>query len=216
MGPTIVSSAMVVLFAMSLFAARAQADPEDLDFFTDFEDVDPNTSVGEPIEVGTPPETAELSGDAFGGVVGIGQLYHSGLRAWMVLASGTGFIDFVPDAGEVQFWATAHSSANANTVITAFDSSGVVVGMPVTLTPGSGFQLVSFSGAIASIEVENNASNQLNGIDDFGFTPVPEPGAMLMLVSGGAFLAILGRKRATHGKVGRTDTTRRSPQLAPA
>jgi hypothetical protein len=166
-----VRHAMVLPIALLLFAVRAGAAPEDLDVFTDFENVNPNTAVGEIIEVGTPPESAEFSGDAFGGVVGLGQLYHSGLRAWMVIESGVGFIDFISDAAEVQFWATAHSSANGNTVITAFDAADVMIGSPVTLTPGSGYQLLTFSGAIASIEVENLASNQMNGIDDFGFTP---------------------------------------------
>jgi hypothetical protein len=168
---TLVSSATILSLALALFAARAHAAPQDLDVFTNFEGVSPNTSVGEVIEVGTSPESAELSGDAFGGFLGVGQLYHSGIRSWMVVQNGTGFIDFITDAAEVQFWATAHSSANGNTVITAFDSSHVMIGPAVTITPGSGFQLVSFSGAIASIEVENNASNQMNGIDDFGFTP---------------------------------------------
>ena len=190
-----VYSTAVLLLNLTLFGFRAHAAPQDLDFFTNFDAIFPNTDVGEIIEVGTPPETAELSGDAFAGVVGIGQLYHSGLQAWMVLANGTGFIDFIPDAAEVQFWATAHFFANGNTVITAFDASDVMIGTPVTLTPGSGFQLLTFIGAIASIEVENNASNVMNGIDDFGFTPVPEPGAAWTLFFGGCFLAMLGHKR---------------------
>ena len=185
------------MYAVVLTAGAAGAVPEDQDFFTDFEDVIPNTTVGEIIEVGIPPETAELGGDAFGGVVGIGALYNSGLRAWMVTAGGTGSIDFQPDAGVVEFFATAHPTANGTTVITAFDASAGVVGSPVTLNPGAGFQLVSFTGAIASIEVVNNASNQLNGIDDFGFTPVPEPSASILLVAGGYALALLARRGAS-------------------
>ena len=191
-----VTRVLHLISALMLFAAPVAAAPQDQDVFTNFENVSPNTAIGEIIEVGSSPEVASFSGDAFGGVVGIGQLYHSGLRAWMVTANGTGFIDFETDAIEVEFWATANSLANGNTVITAFDDGGVMVGSLVTLTPGSGYQLVSFSGPIASIMVVNNATiNQLNAIDDFGFTVVPEPGATSMLLSGGALLAALGRRR---------------------
>jgi hypothetical protein len=190
-----VSELINLSLASLLLASPAPAAPQDLDFFTNFEDVSPNTTIGEIIEVGISPELAELGGDAFGGFTGTLQLYHSGLRAWMVIENGTGLINFETDAAEVQFWATAHSLANGNTVITAFDSSSAVVGTPVTLTPGSGFQLVTLTGAIATIEVVNNASNNMNGIDDFGFTAVPEPGALLSLFSGGALLALLGRRR---------------------
>ena len=189
------------VYAVVLATGPAGAAPQDQDFFTDFEDIVPNTSVGEIIEVGAPPETAELGGDAFGGVVGIGPLYNSGIRAWMVTTGGTGFIDFEPDAGVVEFFATAHPTANGTTVVTAFDASNAVVGTPVTLNPGAGFQLVSFTGAIASIEVVNNATNQMNGIDDFGFTPVPEPSANTLLAAGSATLALLARRRRVAARV---------------
>jgi hypothetical protein len=188
-------AALASLCLMALVPQQTWADPQLQAYFTDFEDVNPNTAIGEIIQVGVPPETAELGGDAFGGVVGLGQLYHSGLRAWMVVQSGVGFIDFQPEAGVVEFFATAHSAADGTTVITAFDANDAVVGTPVTLTPGTGFQLVSFTGAIASIEVINNATNQMNGIDDFGFTPVPEPGLAYMLYTGVTGVAWLARRR---------------------
>jgi hypothetical protein len=193
---TVALNALAALLALPLFAAPAVAAPQDLDFFTDFEDIDPNTNAGDIITVGVSPETADLGGDAFAGVVGDFSLYFSGIRAWMVLPGGTGTINFETLAVQVEFFATAHPSAGSTTVITAFDEFDAVIGAPVTLNPGAGFQLVSFTGEIDHIDVVNNDGSQMNGIDDFGFTPVPEAGGTLMLLSGVAFLAALGRSRS--------------------
>ena len=152
--------------------ATPSAMPEDLDFFTDFEDVDPNTAPGEIIVVGVSPTTANLGGDAFGGRIGNKSLYHSGARAWMVLPNGTGVIAFETDADTVAFYARASSG---DTIVRAFNGSDVIVDGPVTIIPGSGWQLVLFSGRIARIEVTNLSDSFPNGIDDFGFTPAPEP-----------------------------------------
>jgi len=148
------------------------AIPQDLDFFTNFEDVIPNTVPGEIIVVGVSPTTANLGGDAFGGRIGNKSLYHSGRRAWMVLPNGTGVITFETDADTVAFYARASSG---DTIVRAFNGSDVIVDGPVTIIPGSGWQLVSFSGRIARIEVTNLSDSFPNGIDDFGFTPAPEP-----------------------------------------
>jgi hypothetical protein len=191
---TVALNALAALLALLLFAAPAVAAPEDLDFFTDFEDIDPNTTVGEIITVGVSPETADLGGDAFAGVVGDFALYFSGIRAWMVLPGGTGTITFDTLAAQVEFFATAHPSAVGTTVITAFDEFDAVIAA-VTLNPAGGFQLISFTGEIDHIDVVNNDGSQMNGIDDFGFTPVPEPGKSLMLFSGVAALAVLRRRR---------------------
>jgi hypothetical protein len=185
----------VLSLCLALIAVTARAAPEDQDVFTDFEDIVQNTAVGEIINVGSSPDLASFSGDAFAGFIGVGQFYHSGVRSWMVTTNGTGVIDFETDAGVVEFWTTAHSAANGNTVITAFDALDIMVGPPVVITPGSGFQLVSFAGAIASIEVVNDASNQMNGIDDFGFTSVPEPSGPAMWFSGAVLLTLLRRRR---------------------
>ncbi len=185
---------LAALLAVPVFAAPAHALPEDLDFFTDFENVNPNTNPGEIIVVGGSPTTANLGGDAFGGRLGVRALYHSGVRSWMVLPDGTGVISFETDAAIVEFWARVLSAASSDTIISAFDGDVIVDG-PVTISPGTGWQLVSLTGKIASIDVENLDGNQVNGIDDFGFTPVPEPGATLMLLSGGGLLAAAGRRR---------------------
>ena len=169
---TLVTNAIAALLALPLFAAPAAALPEDQAVFTDFEGV--RSVPGEIIVVGVSPTTANLGGEAFGGRARFAALYHSGSRAWMVLANGTGVITFETDAATVEFWARVHRFASDNTVITAFDGSDVIVDEPVTIHPGTGWQLVSFSGRIARIDVENFADNLINGIDDFGFTPAPE------------------------------------------
>jgi hypothetical protein len=191
----LLTAALAILLAAPLVVTPADAAPEDLDFFTDFEDVNPNTSPGEIIVVGVSPTAANLGGDAFGGRIGVAALYHSGVRSWMVQTSGTGLITFETEAAIVEFWARVRSVASSDTIITAFDSSDAIVDGPVTVSPGTGWQLVSLTGDIASIEVENLDATEMNGIDDFGFTPVPEPSAGLMLLSGGALLAAFGGRR---------------------
>jgi len=95
----------------------------------------------------------------------------------MVLANGTGVITFETDADVVEFYARVLSSATGDTVITAFDASDVIVDGPVTVAPGTGWQLISLTGGIARIDVVNLDGAQLNGIDDFGFTPTAAPTA---------------------------------------
>lgn len=195
MRPRLLPNALAALVATPLISAAAAALPEDQTFFTDFEDVFPNTSPGEIIVVGVSPETAELGGDAFGGRIGVAALYHSGVRSWMVQANGTGVIHFETDADTVEFYAKVLASATGDTVITAFDAFDGIVDGPVTISPGTGWQLVSLTGGIARIDVENLDAAELNGVDDFGYTSAPEPSAVLMLLSGSVLLTLLDRAR---------------------
>ena len=192
---TLVTNAIAALLALPLFAAPAAALPQDQTVFTSFEDVIPNTNVGDLIVVGVSPDSADLTGKAFAGSVGLFALYHTGFRSWMVVANGTGVITFETDAEVVEFYAKVLGIAMRDTVITAFDEFGVIVGTSVTVSPGTGWQLISLSGAIARIEVENRDRQTMNGIDDFGFTPLPEPSAALTLASGAALLGLIGRRR---------------------
>jgi hypothetical protein len=100
----------------------------------------------------------------------------------MVQVNGTGVISFESDADTVEFYVRIRSSATGNTVITAFDALDVIVDGPVIVQPGTGWQLISLSGGIAEIDVENLDGAQMNGIDDFGFTPLPEPSGSIALV----------------------------------
>jgi hypothetical protein len=194
----LVPNAIAAVSALLLFAAPAAALPEGQAVFTDFEDVNPNTNPGEIIVVGVSPDSADLGGDAFGGRIGAGVLYHSGVRSWMVEANGIGVATFEVDADVVEFYARVRSSATGDTVITAFDAFDVIIDGPVSVAPGTGWQLISLSGGIARIDVVNLDGAQVNGIDDFGFTPLPEPGAVLPLASGAALLIVIGRRRYAH------------------
>jgi hypothetical protein len=192
---TLVPNAVAALSALLLSALPAAALPEDQAVFTNFEDVSPNTVPGEIIVVGVSPDSADLGGDAFGGRIGVGSLYHSGSRSWMVEANGTGVITFETDGDVVEFYARVLSSATGETVITAFDVFDVIVDGPVIVEPGTGWQLISLTGGITRVDVVNLDGAQLNGIDDFGFTPLPEPGAALTLALGAALLLVIGHRR---------------------
>ena len=190
----LVPNAIVALLGPLLLAAPAAALPEDQSVFTDFENVS-NTIPGQIIVVGVSPDSADLGGNAFGGQTGVPALYHSGFRAWMVEANGTGVITFEADADVVEFYARVLSSATGETVITAFDAFDVIVDGPETVEPGTDWQLISLAGGIARIDVVNLDGAQVNGFDDFGFTPLPEPGAALALASGALLLSVIGRRR---------------------
>ena len=162
----------------------ANGAPEDQDVFTDFESFD--TMPGDTFSLGTAPQVSTFSGDAFAGVAGIGELYFSGLRAWMVNPGGTGVIEFDTNAATVEFWTRIRTGATGPSVYTAFDDLDQVISEETVSTPGP-FQLLSFTGNIARIEIRNNAAGagMMNSVDDFGFTPIPEPTAIVL-----GFLAI--------------------------
>ena len=170
---------LIALLFIVGFTSVASAAPIDLEVFTDFDELVPNTVVGVPFDIGTEPERATFGGDAFKGIVGIPELYFSGSRAWMVIPSGTGIIDFETNAVEVEFWGRTRSFASGSSVFTAFDDANGVIDT-VTLTKNDNWQLISFSGNIDHIEVVNNDLSYMNSIDDFGFTPIPEPSTFVL------------------------------------
>jgi hypothetical protein len=120
------------------------------------------------------PITANLGGDAFAGRIGVRRLYFSGSRSWMILPNGTGTVTFETDAATVQFWARA-IARGGDMIITAFDGSDVIIDELVTISREAGWQLVSFSGKIARIDLVNLDDFQMSAVDDFGFTVAPAP-----------------------------------------
>ncbi len=188
-----------------LAPAISLASPQDLDFFEDFEGFSPNTTVGDPILLGTSPNRAALTDNSFAGVIGDGSLYHSGIRSWMVLEHSVAFIDFFENnASTVEFFIKTHPLANGDTVVTAFDDADQAIGAPITISAGfsdptdprgRGFTLLALSGDIDHITIDNRASNFMNALDDFGFTNVPEPAAASLLVIGVMGTALRGRSR---------------------
>lgn len=195
--------ATVVAMSMCSIAIAA---PQDQDVFEDFEGISPNTAVGDPITLGTTPNAATLAGDAFAGVVGQGVLYHSGVRSWMVVENGTGTIDFETNAATVEFFIRTHPTADGDTVVTAFDDSDTAIGPPITIVKGTtdpsdplgkGFFLVQLTGNIDRIEIQNLATNVMNGIDDLGYSVIPEPATLGLLLLGACGLAPR-RRRHNH------------------
>jgi len=174
------------VFLGAVLLSTAKAAPQDQDFFEDFEGI-PNTTTGDPFSLGSAPDSASLSGNAFAGFASEQELYHSGIRAWMVLENSVGLIEF-PDnnAAVVEFFIRTHPSADGDTIVTAFDDFDQIIGSPITIVggffdpTGDGFTLVSLSGSIDRIEIANNATNFMNGLDDFGFTTVPEPSSLVL------------------------------------
>ena len=78
------------------------------------------------------------------------------------------------DAATVQFWAKA-LAREGDLIITAFDGSDVIINGPVTINQQAGWQLVSFNGGIARIDLVNLSDTEMSGVDDFGFTIAPAP-----------------------------------------
>ena len=184
-----------------LGASPLQATPELLDVFTDFESI--NTEVGEPFSIGAPPVTATFGGDAFAGVAGIGELYFSGSRAWMVNPGGTGVIEFETPASTVEFRTRLRTGANGASVYTAFDDFDQIIDT-ISIESAAAFQEVGFTGAIARIEVVNSASGagQMNSIDNFGFTPVPEPTSATLAAVVFLSVATMRRRQVGAGVTG--------------
>ena len=167
----------IVITLSCLVTTDSLALPTDQDNFTSFESL--STMQGVPFSLGSTPDVT-FSGDAFSGVIGNIALYHTGSSSWMVDGGGVGVIDFEVNAAVVEFFAKANPglSPGETTVITALDDLDLQLDL-VTVTPGEDWRLVSFVGDIDHVEVVNNALSTgfaaYNGIDDFGYTPVPEP-----------------------------------------
>jgi len=203
------ASTLITVMCLSLLTSAASAMPENQEFFSSFEEFNPNTVPGVPFDIGVPPDVATFGGNAFAGFLAVPLLYRTGIRSWMVQASSLGTIDFPMIAAEVEFYAIVLSGATSETTITAFDPAGRQIGPPVVINPGTGFQLVHFPGPVGSIDVDNPAG-QLNAVDDFGFTALPEAGLASMAMAGAILLFQLQHRRARTIKARKTAADRRT------
>ncbi len=187
-------SGTVVWGVCALLAGVMSAEASGQDLFEDFEGI-ANTSVGSEIVLGETGKQVTLSGaDQFAGVIGVGSLYHSGVRAWMGNAGGTSVMTFDLPADAVSFYATQRSGANGDSVVRAFDANNQMIGAAEVLTAGGGFRQLNFGGGVSRIEIENLATsaNGMNSIDDLSYSAIPEPG-MAGLV--GAVMLFAGVRR---------------------
>ena len=171
----------ITLTCLAISAGQADAAPQDQAVFSDFESFNPNTAFGASFSIGSSPEKATFGGDGFAGAVGNFSLYNSGVRAWMIVENGTGSVDFETNAATVEFMTRLIDGANGSSVYTAYDDANQVIDSVTIDTPGA-FQLVSFTGNIDRLEIVNNATGagQMNSIDDFGFTAIPEPSSLVL------------------------------------
>lgn len=171
---------------VALCGTAALALPEDQAVFTDFEGISSTDFV-----VGSSPASAHFSG-GLSDFLGIFELYHSGLYAWMIDPQEFGLIEFETDAAVVEFYARNASFATQPTLIVAMDEHHEVVDSH-QIDQNEAWELVTLRGVIDHIEVYNFDTEAMNSIDDFGFTPVPEPGTLALLGVVGA--AVIRRAR---------------------
>ena len=171
------------------FAALCQDLSGPADVSDDFEGINTNPAGGESFTIGTPPGTAIFEGEQWAGFAGVGELYASGIRAWMALPNGTGTIVFDPPAAEVIFEARTRSISTSGSVINSFDESETLIDSVPLPAAMIQFQTVCLTGSIASIDFVNNDGTYMNGLDDIAYI-VPEPGAGLASLTG--LFAVLG------------------------
>lgn len=178
-----------VLVSVGLFFGQGlcHAAHVELDVSTDFEGISSND-----FTVGSSPLDARFTGGA-SNVLGISELYASGIFAWMVDPSATGTIEFNAAVSKVGFSARTRLISTEDSVLTAFNGSEVVDSL--RLTAADGWVEVLFTGSITRIEYQNFDANQVNSLDNFGFsvTAVPLPATAWLFGSG--LLGLLGFAR---------------------
>jgi hypothetical protein len=128
-----------------------------------------------------------LSGISDGNI--IGSIYGfnttpSG-RNWLGFAGGSAIFDFTVPVQSFGVYLTGLQTTYTSSLTIAFtDNQSEVLNLPVNVSGGAQYFGFTDAGAsITRIQIAN-ISNDGWGIDDITFTPVPEPGTMLILSSG--------------------------------
>ncbi len=179
--------------SVAVLSVSVIAVPEAQTIFSSFEGI--TTTPGAPFDLGFTPTRATFSGNAFSATLLDPRSYHTGLFAWMVQSNSVGHINFETNAAIVQFWARTNPSGGSPTIIEAFDAGNNSLGQ-TSVTQLDGWKFFNFAGDISRIEVTNTDALLHNSIDDFGYTPVPAPGAAVLLSIGAC---VTGRRRRRYG-----------------
>ena len=176
---------VIIYFGVTL---PLNAAPQDLDNFTDFEEV---SGEGDEFIIGDPPNTIRVIGFTLEDVVS-STLAHSGARALVLTPGKEGKILFERGVNLLQFYA-AESTGGARIELRdrnfeVLSPNGLVIGLPTTISPGANPLLQSFvaysgdftdasdmnfTNGITEIKVVN--VNGVFALDDLGFTYVEGP-----------------------------------------
>ncbi len=180
-----IKPAVIIYFGVTL---PLNAAPQDLDNFTDFEEV---SGEGDEFIIGDPPNTIRVIGFTLEDVVSP-TLAHSGARALVLTPGKEGKILFERGVNLLQFYA-AESTGGARIELRdrnfeVLSPNGLVIGLPTTISPGANPLLQSFvaysgdftdasdmnfTNGITEIKVVN--VNGVFALDDLGFTYVEGP-----------------------------------------
>lgn len=166
-----------IFVVVALMASRAAADPRNLDTFTSFEPPDTGPVFG------TGAATAEFTGGS-ALTVGSPSLYHSGDFSWQTPAGVTTLIQFDTPASVVELFALDTGTPDAT--IFALDPDNQIVSQ-IDLTgsfssPMNDFSNpLQFTGIISRLEIQNPGGGPV-WTDDFGFSVIPEPSCLALLV----------------------------------
>ena len=190
---------LLIIWALVISSALLNAAPQDLQVFTDWEDVPFNVEFPNPedipydIIIGISPNSVEFDG---GGVIEslfFFPITFSQENIWYILNGHTGTITFETPAFEVQFYAANFIAKDGS--IEVFDTDNNLLirveELPSNINPVEtpNPQFFSFNtnelgapGGIGKILLKDNAEiiadfftgfvNSFTAIDDFGFTPI--------------------------------------------
>ena len=187
----IASSAVLILIPL-LAAGVVSAGPMDLDHFTDFESLSSSPSdILSTYVHGTSPNRVTFNGNS--GRKPDPSLYSSGIRAYWLEPGESGSIVFETAAGEVEFFARDVSPGATASSIEALDASNSVL-QTINLTSAWESYAISGVGAVASLRIVNPGGSTFTGVDDFGYSAIPEPSASILFMFG-ALGTLLGQRK---------------------
>jgi hypothetical protein len=186
----------LVIF-VALLAPHATADPRSLDTFTSFEPPDTGPVFG----MGS--ATAQFTGGS-ALTTGIEDLYHSGDFSWQTPAGVTTVVQFNTPASVVELFALDTETPDAS--IVAFGQNNQIISQ-VNLTgsfssPMNDFSNpLQFTGTISRLEVRNPGGGPV-WTDDFGFSVIPEPSCLALLVVTTPVVGAARSKRPARSRIG--------------